>query len=194
MNLNAFANSFKSLWGVALVVTTTGPLTLWIPELNPPWPIGSSILATLFSVMSVVLILGLVNNLISASKLSDVVVSKYQLILKLGGSLSIIIGLVFCIVYLFFYSSYVISERRIVNGKEETLRFIIGNEKQEWIENNYQHEIELLRDNQYDPSKIWTRDSLSYVRLLLLSSFILTFTLLTSGIALFSVQKMIRSS
>jgi hypothetical protein len=49
--------------------------------------------------------------------------------------------------------------------------------------------LELLRDNQYSPEKIWTPESLQYSRILLLVMFVTAFSMLTFGMGLLATRR-----
>lgn len=38
--------SLKSAWGVVTAAAVAGPLPLWTSDLQPPWPSGSTVVAT----------------------------------------------------------------------------------------------------------------------------------------------------
>jgi len=180
MDLKQYTKSFKSLWGLGVTLGTVGPLGLWVPNLNPPWPWESSAITTLFCVVAVILGFTITKH-IKEDENESVSHSRW---LTLLGSAILIVGLFSSVLYMNNYSLFVITEKQETPEGERTLRFVIGTEIKNGIVVNAESELELLRDNQYEPAKVWTRVSIHQARLKLLLSFISTFFFLTLGMAI----------
>lgn len=184
-----YSKSYKSVWGLGVAMTTAGPLALWLPELDPPWPSGAGAFATLFCVIAI--IIGTVVTRIYFVDVEHINKAEKQRRIRktcLIAAGLLLIGLLSAIIYIFNYSTRVITELQIANGQEHKLRFIIGNDIQNDILDKNKPPIELLRDYNYEPSKIWTPVSLSNSRVALLLSFAITFFLLNLGLAMICVS------
>lgn len=184
-----YTKSYKSIWGLGIAMATTGPLALWLPELDPPWPSGAGAFVTLFCVIAIIL-----GTIVSRIYFVDVKrISKAELQRRIRRTCLIaagllLLGLLSAIIYILNYSTHVIKELQIVDGQECKLRFIIGKEIQKDFSDTNEPPIKLLRANQYEPSKIWTPASLRNSRVALLLSFAITFFLLNLGLAMICVS------
>lgn len=176
MSLDDFLKSFKSTWGAVTAAAAAGPLLMWTKELQPPWPEGVSPIASLFCAIAI-----LVGYALSRLLTTPHTDRRAEHRLLLAGSTCLLLGLVSAAIYLWAYSSRVVSETMIVRGGEATVRFVIGTELLPNLVHSEAPDIERLRDYLYEPALIWTAASLRTSRLILLASFLVTFFLLTLG-------------
>jgi hypothetical protein len=182
MRLADFLKSFKNLWGVGVGLAVAGPLGMSIPELYPPWPDNSRMIGVIFCAVVALLSFAWGAELNKNSRTND----KLQ---SMVATISLLCGLASIIVYFVAYNSYVVVETQVVGGDQRKLRFVVGAETpgHPIAEPNSAY-LEMLRDNQYDPERIWTRDSLRRSRFLLFGSFIAAFSMLTFGLGLLATQ------
>lgn len=175
--------SLKSLWGAVVGLTLVGPLALWLPGLQPPWPTKAAPIATLFSAIAI--ILGLFVFESSKKSIPSKLISDNQPKHKLFIFGSLLLGLFLGTIYIYQYERFVIIEIQPTSqGKSNELRFIAGKELRDNIQITDETPKELLRKNDYEPELIWTKESLVKTRLSLLSSFCLTFFFLNFGLTL----------
>jgi hypothetical protein len=149
-----------------------------IPELYPPWPDNSRMIGVLFCAVAAIIAFawGAASGTISKRRQS------LQSLLATG---SLVLGLALIIGYLLAYNSYVVVETQMVGNDQRKLRFVIGADPpaHSAVGPNAGY-LDLLRDNQYDPERIWTPESLRRSRFLLFGSFVAAFSLLTFGMGL----------
>ena len=43
------------IWGLAVICAIAGPLLLWMPNLQPPWPEGSHVIAAVLAIVAGIL-------------------------------------------------------------------------------------------------------------------------------------------
>jgi hypothetical protein len=79
-------------------------------------------------------------------------------------------------------------ETQIVGKDQHQLRFVVGTVKREGVDNATTDDLELLRDNQYSPERVWTPESVRFSRVLLLVAFIAAFSMLTFGMGLLATR------
>lgn len=163
----------KSLWGGASAVALAGPVALWAPGLEPPWPEGTAaIIALLFCVVALLIAYAGFHRLASQSKN----VERMRNWARSIGCLALGSALVFCATYLYSYASYV----EVLDYPDRVVRRVIGTITidPEFADRNPE---DLLRENQLKPEKIWTRQSLTNTRMLVLFSYVAMFFFLTFG-------------
>jgi hypothetical protein len=176
-----FAKSFKNIWGVGVALAVAGPLGMSIPELYPPWPDGSRLIGVIFCAVAAILSFAWGAELDRRSRATRV--------LSIVATISLVCGLAFIIVYFVAYNSYVVVETQMVGSEQHKLRFVIGAETRGHSDAELNSaSLEMLRDNQYDPERIWTRESLRRSRLLLFGSFLAAFSMLTFGMGLLATR------
>ncbi len=187
MNIDDFAKSFKTVWGAGVLLATAGPLALFVPDLYPPWPENSHLVGVLFcavaAVVSSTVGLGYAQQAKSKSRVQTVIATTC-LLLGLGS----LIG------YFFLYSTRVVVETQIVGQDQRQLRFVVGTEMRSDVDKTASGDLELLRDNQYSPERIWTPESVRFSRVLLLVSFVTAFSALTFGMGLLATRSETSSS
>ena len=182
MRLAEFAKSFKSIWGLGVALALAGPLGLSIPELYPPWPDHSRLIGVIFCAVAALLSFSWGSELAGKS-------TAKQKRPPLIATLSLACGLAFLLVYFAAYSSYVVVETQMVGSQQRSLRFVVGAETRGTSDGgSAADDLEMLRDNQYDPERIWTRDSLRRSRFLLFGSFVAAFSMLTFGMGLLATR------
>jgi multisubunit Na+/H+ antiporter MnhB subunit len=176
MSPTQFLVSFKSVWGGAVVAATAGPLGLWAMDLEPPWPPSVGKVATLFCAVAVLLAYVVSRSFAPRSERAKTV--------RLIAITLLAVGLTAILAYLWAYSHYVVTDSIERSGRTEIIRMIVGSTLRPGIEPGTATQLDLLRDNLYDPEAVWTRQSISTARMILLISFVLSFFMLTFGAAL----------
>src|SRR5258708_7836802 len=139
--LKDYLQSFRSLWGIGVIVAAAGPLALAFPELTPPWPQGAEAITVIFSAVAAVLAFRLGGEYArrgagSKARRRQIVLASAALLTGLAGSL----------VYLAAYGAYVVVETQPAGNQERKLRFVVGTEQREGASSK-KSELELLRDN-----------------------------------------------
>jgi uncharacterized membrane protein (Fun14 family) len=164
-----------------VLLATAGPLALFVPDLYPPWPENSHLIGVLFCAVAAVASfsvgLGYAHQPKSRSKVQTAVAT---VCLQLG--LASLIG------YFFAYSTRVVVETQIVGKDQHQLRFVVGTVKRAGVDSATTDDLELLRDNQYSPERVWTPESVRFSRVLLLVTFIAAFSMLTFGMGLLATR------
>jgi hypothetical protein len=181
MNIGDFTKSFKSVWGAGVLLATAGPLALFVPDLYPPWPENSHLIGVLFcavaAVVSFTVGLGYAHQPKSRNKVQTAVATT-----------CLLLGLASLIGYFFAYSTRVVVETQIVGKDQHQLRFVVGTVKRADVDNTTTDDLELLRDNQYSPERVWTPESVRSSRVLLLVTFVAAFSMLTFGMGLLATR------
>jgi hypothetical protein len=178
----------RSSWsvsGFALVLAATGPLLLWLPDLQPPWPEGSQMIATLLCVVVAMLAAALAKQFQSAATRAGADRQRSRVLLGAGTG-AIVLGLISGISYLAAFNQYVVSEQQSVGGEVRTVRVVIGNQLRPDVDAN-ERPVRLLQESGYEAERVWTRESLLRTRLHVFISFAATFVALTAGLALLAV-------
>ena len=176
MSLADFFGSFKSVWGGAAVAATAGPLGLWALDLEPPWPSSAGKVATLFCAVAVLLAYVVSRSITPRSKGAKK--------LRVIAPATLALGLIAIVGYLWAYGRYVVTDSIDRGGRTEIIRMIAGSELRPGIQAGTATQLDLLRDHLYEPEAVWTPQSISTARMLLLLSFVLSFFMLTFGAAL----------
>ena len=182
MNIGDFAKSFKTVWGAGVLLATAGPLGLFVPDLYPPWPENSHIIGVIFCAVAAVVSftagVGYAQRPRAKSRVQTAVATA-----------CLLLGLASLIGYFLAYSTRVVVETQVVGKEQRQLRFVVGTEMRADVDKTGSGDaLELLRDNQYSPEKIWTPDSVRYSRVLLLVTFVAAFSMLTFGMGLLATR------
>ena len=182
MNIADWAKSFKSVWGAGVLVATAGPLGLMVPELYPPWPEHSYVIAVIFAAVA-----GIVSFTAGVAYAQQPgTLRKGQTVFALA---CLALGLISFIWYFSAYSTRVVSEPQMIGTEQHQLRFVVGTEIRPGVDTKQDaDDLELLRDNQYTPERVWTSESLRRSRFLLLTTFVSAFFLLTVGMGLLATR------
>jgi hypothetical protein len=98
--------------------------------------------------------------------------------------LAIILGISCGIAYLNLFNLLVISDNQQIQTEIREIRIVIGTELRDELRGTTQEPLELLRDNGYDPERVWTRGSLLRSRFLVFGFFLAMFLLVTLGLGL----------
>ena len=178
-----YLQSLKSLWGVGFAATILGPLALWVPNLQPPWPQGSQMITAVFCIVAAILSFVLSRSLSERSKSSAPHRAKAKP-LRILGSFALVLGLAAGVGYLIAFNLYVIPQNQQIGKEVREIRIVIGTQLREELRGTVEEPLQLLQDNGYDPERIWTRESLLRARFLVFSSFLAMFLLITFGIGL----------
>jgi flagellar biogenesis protein FliO len=178
-----YLQALKSLWGLGFAATIVGPLALWVPNLQPPWPEGSQVITAVFCIVAAILSFVVSRSLSERSTMSSPHFGKKKLV-RILGSLALVLGLVSGIAYLVAFDLYVKSQSQQIGNEVRQIRIVIGTELREELRGTVEEPLQLLQDNGYNPERIWTRESLLRTRFQVFSSFLAMFLLITFGIGL----------
>ncbi len=179
MTIKDFADGFRTIWGLGSLVTTVGPLALWLAaDFEPPWPTGSAIVATIFCGLLLI---------IAYFRVAEGDVER-RLQARRSAIGCIVVGLFLLFVYLGLSSQLVMEETRIVDSTEEHLRFVKGFVRLHDIDPTLS-DREALRESLYRPEEVWKLWSLTASRLALLLSFCIAFGSMTYGLAIGGASK-----
>jgi hypothetical protein len=182
MNIADWAKSFKSVWGVGVLIATAGPLGLLVPDMYPPWPDHSYLIGVIFCAISAIVSFTVGVGYAHQPGAS----SKVQTAIALA---CLVLGLTSLISYFLIYSTRVVVETQVIGAEQHLLRFVVGTEMRADMDKSTDGDnLELLRDNQYSPERIWTPESLRYSRFLLLITFVTAFSMLTVGMGLLATR------
>jgi hypothetical protein len=182
MKIGDWAKSFKSVWGAGVLVATAGPLGLLVPDMDPPWPEHSYAIGVIFA--AVAAIVSFTAGLTYAHQ--PRALRKFQTAFSLA---CLALGLMCLVWYFSAYSTRVVVETQMVGSEQHQLRFVVGTEMRTDVDKTQDADyLELLRDNQYSPERVWTSESLRYSRFLLLVTFVTAFFLLTLGMGLLATR------
>jgi preprotein translocase subunit SecG len=190
MTAKRFFDFVLSLWGGACAVAVGGPVALWLPSIEPPWPEGSAaIVAVVFSVTALIL------GYASSSPLQNSAIERERLArrgLRIGCG-SLLGSLLLCVLYLYSYSLYVVYDVKIEGGREIQIRRVVGTELLD-KRNASAQPIELLKENSFEEDKVWTRLSLTRARMLVLFSYVGMFFFLSLGLSILSMRFLMNTS
>lgn len=185
--MKRFFDFVLSLWGGACVVAVSGPVALWIPSLEPPWPDGSSaIVAVVFSVIALI---------IGYAYLSPFRSSAAELKRRARQDMWIGCGALFgslllCALYLYSYSLYVVVDVKLEGEREVQIRRVVGSELLDPKDDRTLPRV-LLKENNFEEDKVWTRQSLTNARMLVLFSYVGMFFFLSLGLSSLSMRFLI---
>lgn len=183
MRFGDYLRSFQSLWGIGVAVTVAGPLALWVPNLQPPWPEGSQMITTISCIIVAILSFSLSREFLArTSGKSPSRVKRISLITAVSWG-ALVLGLTCGIAYLRAFNLYVVSDQQQVGTEARVVRIVIGTELRSEFRKTAEP-LELLRDNGYDPERVWTRDSLLRARFLVFAFFAGMFMSITLGLGL----------
>jgi len=94
------------------------------------------------------------------------------------------LGLIGIMAYLWEYSRYVVTDSLELDGEPLLLRIVVGTELKDGVSRNGATDLDLLRDNLYEPYAVWTPESVRNARIVLVGAFVLSFFSLTFGAAM----------
>ena len=179
MSRQSWFTSVSSLWASACAVAIAGPIALWIPGLEPPWPEGSAaIVAVVFSVIA--LVIGHVCFLpIGRSAVEHERLTRRSLWI---GCASLLVSVLLCVVYLYGYSMYVVAESKLEGTREVRIRRVVGTELID-AKNAKRPDIDLLKEYSFEEDRLWTRQSLTGPRLFVLLPYAGMFFFLSLGLS-----------
>lgn len=187
MTAKQFLRSFKSLWGLGILVTAAGPLAMWAPDLDSPWPDSSAKIATLLSAVAGILAFSLGRAYFSRVPKQDPNKNgSSHTMISFIASAGLLLGVACALTYFLAYNKFVITEVQTVENQERKLRLVVGSERLSEFQGLAISDLDLLRDYQYEPERIWGKESVQRHRFLLFSTFAATFCMLTFGIGLFA--------
>jgi TIR domain-containing protein len=181
----SYRRSYRYVSGFALVLAATGPLMLWVPDLQPPWPESSQMIATLFCAVVAILAAAWARQFRSAVTRAGAERQRSRVLLGAATG-AIVLGLISGISYLVAFNQYVVSEEQTVGGEVRTVRVVIGSQLRPDVDAN-ERPLRLLQESGYEPERVWTRESLIQARLRVFITFVATFVALTAGLALLAI-------
>src|SRR5579864_1683188 len=158
MGATDYLQALKSLWGLGFAATIIGPLALWVPNLQPPWPQGSQLITAVFCIVTAILSFVVSRSLSERRRRAPPHAAQTKL-LRILGSLALVLGLVSGIAYLIAFNLYVIPQSQQIGNEVREIRIVIGTELREDLRGTVEEPLQLLQDNGYDPERIWTRES-----------------------------------
>jgi hypothetical protein len=97
------------------------------------------------------------------------------------GSGALLLGLLCALLYIDAFGRFVFVKEQRVGNEIRKVRKVIGTELQSDLQGSKDSPEQLLMDNEYDPEKVWTRDSLSRTQFRVFLLFVGTFLLFTFG-------------
>ena len=184
MRPSDYLQSYRSLWGIGIVLAVTGPLALWVPDLQPPWPEGSQMIAAVFCVVVAILSVSIAHYFLGQPAASRSRSARTRPLMALWiGAAAIVIGLACGVYYLVVFNRYVVVDLQTVAGETRPIRIVIGTELRGDLENTRERPLQLLQEHGYDAEGVWTRDSILNARFLVFASFVAAFVFLTAGLA-----------
>jgi hypothetical protein len=184
MPTKRFFDFVLSLWGGACAVAVGGPAALWLPRLEPPWPEGSAaIVAVVFSVIALII------GYAYLSPVRDSVAERERQARRgLWIGCSALLGsLLLCALYLYSYSFYVVSDVKVEGNREIQIRRVVGTELLD-ARDAGRLPRELVRENSFEEDKVWTRQSLTRARMLVLFTYVGMFFFLSLGLGSLSMR------
>ncbi len=183
MLVTDYLQALKSIWGLGFAAIVIGPLALWVPNLQPPWPQGSQIITAVFCIVVAILAFVICHSLSERSRRSSRQPAQTKLP-RILGSVALVLGLISGIGYLIAFNLYVIPQNQQIGNEVREIRIVIGTELRQELRGTVEEPLQMLQDNGYDPERIWTRESLLRTRFLVFSTFLAMFLLITFGIGL----------
>jgi hypothetical protein len=140
MKASDWAKPFKSIWGAGVLIATAGPLGLLVPDLYPPWPDHSYVIAVIFA--AVAAIVSITAGLAYAHQSRGLRKGLTAFALA-----CLALGLMSLIWYFSAYSTRVVVETQMVGGEQHQLRFVVGTERRDDVDKTETDYLELLREN-----------------------------------------------
>ena len=174
--------SYRSWWGLAVICAIAGPLLLWMPNLQPPWPEGSHVIAAVLAIVAGILSI-LIARYFLSNRSKPARARRPMFALGIGAAAAVT-GLVCGVYYLILFNRHVIVDSQTINGEERQIRIVIGAELRGDLDNPGERPLQLLQEHGYEPERIWTRASIVSARLLIFGDFVAAFVFLTTGLAL----------
>jgi hypothetical protein len=182
MQIDDFTKAFKTVWGAGVVVAVAGPLGLFVPDLYPPWPDNSHLIGVVFCAVAAVVSFTVGVGYAQRPATKRTVQTAVAIACA-------VIGLASLIAYFMAYSTRVVVEPQMIGKEQRELRFVVGTQMRADVDKTASGvPLELLRDNQYSPEKVWTPESLRNSRFLLLITFVTAFAMLTFGMGLLATR------
>ena len=152
-----------------MAAVAAGPMALWAADLQPPWPPGSSVVATTACAVAVWLVFGLQSILRRTVVLKSLGVGAFIAGLVLGG---------------WYFDAYARSIEWIdqpADGSTRRMGVVIGDELQPGVSLDNKNTHDALLDNELRANRIWTDRSIRRAQLTLLVTFVASFFCLTFG-------------
>ena len=176
MGIKSTLENMGGLWAAVVAAVIAGPLGVWAGELDPPDPAGLAVkIAIPFCCICLVLVWLWGRNISQGAR-------------RILASITLVMGVPALAFYLLTYFSVVVAQPIPTEEGLRTVRLTIGNEYRSRINAEDSTPSELLLDYAFDPSKIWTRDSIRSNQIKLNALFILSFSLLSAGFAFISIR------
>lgn len=176
MSIKSTLENVGGIWAAVVAAVVAGPLGVWAGELDPPDPAGLAVkIAIPFCCICLVLV-WLWGRTIS------------QKMRRILASITLVMGIPALAFYLLTYFSVVVTQPIPTEEGMRTVRLTIGSEYRARIDADDRAPSELLLDYAFDPSKIWTRESIRSNQIALNALFILSFSLLSAGFAFISIR------
>ena len=176
MSIKSTLENIGSIWGAAAAAMVAGPLGVWAGEVDPPDPAGLAVkIAVPFCCISLFLVW----------LWGPAVAKKTR---RMVATLVLLLGVPALAFYLLTYFSIVVSQPIPTEDGIHTIRVTVGDEFRRRINAEDRNSLELLMDYAFDPAAIWTQQSIRGNQLKLNALFILSFVLLTAGVALISIK------
>ncbi len=175
MNIKSALEQVGVAWGAAAAAVVAGPLGVWAGEVDPPDPAGLAVkIAVPFCCIALFLV-WIWGSSIGPS------------LRRWLASLSLLLSLPCLAFYLLLYFGSVVS-LPVTTADGQSVRVTTGSELRQRIPRDDRSSMELLLDYAFEPGLIWTEKSIRSNQLMLNGLFILSFSLLTTGIALLSLK------
>lgn len=176
MSIKSILDNTGSVWGAAAAAVVAGPLGVWAGDVDPPDPAGLAVtIAVPFCCICLFLVW----------LWGPVVAQKTR---RLLATCVLLMGVPALAFYLLTYFTIVVSQPIPTENGMQTIRVTVGDELRQRINADDRNSLELLMDYAFDPAAIWTQQSIRSNQLKLNALFILSFVLLTTGVALISVK------
>ncbi|MBB5210118.1 hypothetical protein [Microbulbifer hydrolyticus] len=176
MSIKSTLERVGGIWAAVVAAVVAGPLGVWAGELDPPDPAGLAVkIAIPFCCICLVLVWLWGRNVSQVTR-------------RILASITLVMGIPALAFYLLTYFSVVVAQPIPTETGMRTVRLTIGSAYRSRIEVQDRTPSELLLDYAFDPSKIWTRDSIRNNQVKLNSLFILSFSLLSAGFAFVSIR------
>jgi len=176
MGLKATLENVGSIWGAAAAAVVAGPLGVWAGEVDPPDPSGLAVTIAIPFCCICLFLVWIWGPLLSPT------------LRRVLASLALVAGVPALAFYLMTYFNVVVAQPLPTADGMKTVRITVGSELRSRIQADDRNAVELLMDYAFEPDKIWTRQSIASNQLKLNGLFILSFSLLAAGIALFSIK------
>ena len=187
MTISQYLKSYRALWGLGVAVVALGPLALWVPDLEPPWPEGSQLITTLFCVLVAILSFALGRQLAPRTGRRTRSRKNRSGFMLWLGSIAIVLGLGFSAYYLVAFERFVIFDQQTIGQETRQVRRVRGTDLLGAWRGTSETPLQLLREHGYVPEVVWTQESVLRIQFLLFATFALAFALFTFGLALLAL-------